>query len=71
VVGGAAFSHCRDIGVDKKTLHCVDKIHFRLFRPPFFSGGVWTSAGLGSIVTHAPSASAAPRKIQATPVRTL
>jgi hypothetical protein len=34
------------MGADKKTLHCVDKIHFRLFRPTFISGGVWTSEWL-------------------------
>jgi hypothetical protein len=31
-----AFPSCHDIGADKKTLHCVVKIHFRLFRPTFF-----------------------------------
>jgi hypothetical protein len=30
------FQTVTDIGADKKTLYCVDKIHFRLFRPTFF-----------------------------------
>jgi hypothetical protein len=50
--GSAAFSGCHNVGADKKTLHCVDKIRFPVVSTYLLSGGVWTSAGFGSIVAR-------------------
>jgi hypothetical protein len=55
------FRTVTDFGADKKTLYCVDKIHFRLFSTYLLSGGIWTPQGFGRIMTNARSAAAAPK----------
>jgi hypothetical protein len=59
-----------NIGADKKTLHCVDKIHFGLFRPPIYlPAASGHPQGFGSMLSNAPSFAAAPKSVPETTMR--
>jgi len=68
--GARRFRAVIKIGEEKKKLHCVDKIHFGLFRPPIY---LPAASGhpqcFGSMLSNAPSFAAAPKSVPETTMR--